>query len=133
MIFVDSNIPMFLIGAAHPHKTEAQVILERLIARGERLVTDAEVLQEILHRYAAIEKRKAIGPALQVTLDVVDEVFPIEKADVLRAGEIAQNRALLSARDALHIAVMERHGIRSILSFDRDFDRWPGLQRIHRI
>jgi len=133
LIFVDSNIPMFLIGAAHPHKTEAQVILERLIARGERLVTDAEVLQEILHRYAAIEKRKAIGPALQVTLDVVDEVFPIEKADVLRAGEIAQNRALLSARDALHIAVMERHGIRSILSFDRDFDRWPGLQRIHRI
>ena len=133
MIFVDSNIPMSLIGAAHPHKTEAQVILERLIAGGERLVTDAEVLQEILHRYTAIEKREAIGPALQVTLDVVDEVFPIEKAEVLRAGEIAQNPALLSARDAVHIAVMEHHGIRSILSFDRDFDRWPGLQRIHRI
>ncbi|MGO9231851.1 MAG: type II toxin-antitoxin system VapC family toxin [Bryobacteraceae bacterium] len=133
MIFVDSNIPMYLIGAAHPHKTEAQVILERLIAGGERLVTDAEVLQEILHRYTAIEKREAIGLAFQVTLDVVDEVFPIEKAEVLRAGEIAQNRALLSARAAVHIAVMERHSIRSILSFDRDFDRWPGLQRIHRI
>jgi predicted nucleic acid-binding protein len=66
-------------------------------------------------------------------LDVVDKVLGIEKADVLRAGEIAQNRALLSARDALHIAVMERHGIRSILSFDADFDRWPGLKRIHRI
>lgn len=67
MIFVDSNIPMYLIGAAHPHKAEAQVILERLIAAGQRLVTDAEVLQEILHRYTAIEKREAIGPALQVT------------------------------------------------------------------
>ena len=133
MIFVDSNIPMYLIGAAHPHKTDAQVILERLIAAGERLVTDGEVLQEILLRYTAKEKRKAIGPALQVTLDIVDEVFPIEKAEVLRAGEIAQNRAMLSARDAVHIAVMERHGIRSILSFDADFDRWPGLQRIHRI
>ena len=133
MIFVDSNIPMYLMGAAHPHKTEAQVILERLIAAGQRLVTDAEVLQEILHRYTAIEKREAIAPALQVTLDIVDEVFPIEKAEVLRAGEITQNRAPLSARDAVHIAVMERHGIRSILSFDGDFDRWPGLQRIHRI
>ena len=133
MIFVDSNIPMYLLGASHPHKTDAQVILERLIAGGQRLVTDAEVLQEILHRYTAIEKREAIGPALRVTLDVVDEVFPIEKAEVLRAGEIAQNRVLLSARDAVHIAVMERHSIRSILSFDRDFDRWPGLQRIHRI
>lgn len=133
MIFVDSNIPMYLIGAAHPHKTDAQVILERLIAAGQRLVTDAEVLQEILHRYAAIEKREAIGPALQVTLDIVDDVIPIEKSEVLRAAEIAQNRALMSARDAVHIAVMERHGIRSILSFDSDFDRWPGLQRIYRI
>ena len=133
MIFVDSNIPMYLIGAAHPHKAEAQVILERLIAAGERLVTDAEVLQEILHRYAAIDKREAIGPAFQVTLDIVDEVIPIGKAEVLRAGEIVQNRAVMSARDALHIAVMERHGIRSILSFDGDFDRWPGLQRIYRI
>jgi len=124
---------MYLIGVARPHKPEAQVILERLIAAGERLVTDAEVLQEILHRYTAIEKRDAIGPALQVTLDIVDEVYPIEKPEVLRAGEIAQNRALLSARDVVHIAGIERHSIRSILSFDRDFDRWPGLQRIHRI
>src|ERR1022692_2010743 len=114
---------MYLIGAAHPHKTEAQLILERLIAAGQRFVTDAEVLQEILHRYTAINKREAIGPDFQVTLDIVDEVIPIEKAEVLRAGEIAQNRALLSARDAVHLAVMERHGIRSILSFDADFDR----------
>lgn len=124
---------MYLIGAAHPHKTESQVILERLIAAGERLVTDAEVLQEILHRYTAIDRREAIGPAIQVTLDIVDEVIPIGKAEVLRAGEIVQNRVSMSARDALHIAVMERHGIRSIFSFDGDFDRWPGLQRIHRI
>ena len=68
-------------------------------------------LQEILHRYTAIEKREAIGPALQVTLDIVDAVLPIEKADVLRAGEVARNPVLLSARDAVRIAVMERHGV----------------------
>ena len=133
MIFVDSNIPMYLVGAAHPHKTEAQLLLERLVAAGRRLATDAEVLQEILHRYTAIDRREAIGRALQATLEIVDDVFAIEKADVLRAAEICENRASLSARDAVHIAVMERHGIRSILSFDADFDRWPGLQRIHRI
>jgi len=133
LIFVDSNIPMYLIGAPHPHKTEAQLLLERLIASGQRLVTDAEVLQEIVHRYAAIDRREAIGPAFQLVLDVVDDVLPIEKADVLRAGEIVQSRALLSARDSVHIAVMERHGIRSILSFDADFERWPGMKRIHKI
>jgi predicted nucleic acid-binding protein len=129
LIFVDSNIPMYLLGAAHPHKAEAQMHLERLVAAGERLVTDAEVLQEILHRYAAIGRREAIGPALKTTLEIVDEVLPIERAEVLRAGEIVQ-RSDLTARDALHIAVMEKHGIGTILSFDRDFDRWPGLRRI---
>ena len=124
---------MYLIGASHPHKSESQLLLERLIASGQRLVTDAEVLQEIVHRYAAIDRREAIRPAFQLVLDVVDDVLPIEKPDVLRAGEIVQSRALLSARDSVHIAVMERHGIRSILSFDGDFDRWPGLKRIHKI
>jgi uncharacterized protein len=133
LIFVDSNIPMYLIGAAHPYKTEAQLLLNRLIAAGHRLVTDAEVLQEILHRYTAINRREAIAPAFRAILDVVDDVFAIEKADVIRAAEIAQNLVSFSARDAVHIAVMERQGIQSILSFDADFDRWPGLNRIHRI
>ena len=124
---------MYLIGAAHPHKTEVQVILERLIAAGQRLVTDAEVLQEILHRYTAIKRREAIGPAFQVTLDIVDEVIPIGKADVLRAGEIVQNRGSLSARDAIHLAVMERNAIRSIVSFDADFDHWPNIRRIYQV
>ena len=87
----------------------------------------------MIHRYAALGKREAIGPAFQLLPGVVDDVLAIDKVDVIRAGEIAQNRALLSARDSVHIAVMERHGIRSILSFDADFDRWPGFKRIHTI
>lgn len=123
---------MYLVGAAHPHKVEAQLLLERLVAAGQGLVTDAEVLQEILHRYAAISRREAIGPALRVTLEIVDEVFAVEKADALRASEILQHPAALSARVSLHIAVMERHGVKSILSFDKDYDRWLGLKRIYR-
>ena len=66
MTFNDSNVPMYLVGAAHPHKTDSQILMERLIAAGERLVTDAEVLQEVLHRYAAINRREAIEPALMI-------------------------------------------------------------------
>jgi uncharacterized protein len=124
---------MYLVGATHPHKTDAQLLLERLIASGQRLVTDAEVIQEILHRYAAINRRDAIGPAVGLILDIVDEVLAIEKSDVLRAAEIVENRTFLSARDAVHIAIMKRHGIASIMSFDSGFDRWPGLKRIYRV
>ena len=124
---------MYLVGSEHPHRTESQILAERLIAEGQHLVTDAEVLQEILHRYTSIDRRNTIGRAFQALLEIVDDVFPVEKADVLRAAEIAQNRAPFSARDAVHIAVMEHHGVQSILSFDADFDRWPGLKRIHEI
>jgi hypothetical protein len=130
VIFVDSNIPMYLIGAPHPHKADAQRLLERCIAADERLVTDAEVLQEILHRYTTIDRRDAIGPAFEALLGVVDEVFPVELPDVERARTILMAAPRLSARDALHAGVMERRGLTAILTFDTGFDSRPGLRRI---
>jgi predicted nucleic acid-binding protein len=100
VIFVDSNIPMYLVGAPHPRKTETQILLERATASKERLVTDAEVLQEILHRYTLIERRGAIQTAFEAILEVVDDILPVEKRDVLRAGEIVQLPGDWSARDA---------------------------------
>lgn len=47
MILVDSNVPMYLVGAAHLQKVESRRWLEQLISQREGLVTDAEVLQEI--------------------------------------------------------------------------------------
>jgi len=70
---------------------------------------------------------------LRLTLGLVDEVLRLESRDVLRAGEIARLSEPWSARDAVHIAIMERHGIRRIMSFDADFDRWPGLSRIYQV
>ena len=130
MIFVDSNIPMYLIGGPHPHKDDARRLLERCIAERQRLVTDAEVLQEILHRYVAIDRRDAIQPAFDAILGVVDEVFPIEAPAVERAKSIVLESRKLSARDALHVSVMERRRVARILSFDTGFDGLPGIERI---
>lgn len=130
MIFVDSNVPMYLVGAPHPHKADAQRLLEASVARGERLVTDAEVLQEILHRYVAIDRRDGIQPAFDALLSVVDEVYAVTREDVLEAKDVALGIKRLSARDALHVAVMRRHSVPTILSFDRGFDGVPGLKRL---
>ncbi len=130
MIFIDSNIPMCVIGASHPRKLDALRLLEGAISEGRRLVTDAEVLQEILHRYSAIEKPSAIQPAFAVLLGVVDEVFPVDLADVQRAKEILLGVKGLSARDSVHVATMERHGVGVVMSFDRGFDAYPAVQRM---
>jgi hypothetical protein len=121
---------MYLVGVNHPHKADAQSVLERCVSERERLVTDAEVFQEILHRYVAIERRDAIQPAFEALLRVVDEVFPVDLIGVERAKAIVLGNERLSARDALHLAVMEREGVDRILSFDRGFDEFPGIERI---
>ena len=121
---------MYLVGAPHPHKIDAQQLLERAIADNERLVTSAEVLQEILHRYVAIERRDAIQPAFDALLGVVDEVYPIEQRDVERATIVLDGGIATSARDALHVAVMVHHGVTRILTFDLGFDALPGVDRV---
>ena len=130
MIFVDSNIPMYLVGAEHPNKSRAQLLLQTAVAQGERLVTDTEVLQEILHRYAAISRLDAIQPAFDSLLGVIDEVFPVEHADVDLAKDVLLGGNSFTARDALHIAVLERRAVSRVMSFDSDFDKRPGLTRI---
>ncbi len=97
----------------------------------QRLVTDAEVFQEILHRYVAIDRRDAIQPAFDALLSIVDEVFPIDSATVERAKAIVLERRKLSARDAIHLAVMERQKVAKILTFDTGFDGVQGIDRVH--
>jgi predicted nucleic acid-binding protein len=97
-------------GHDYPTADIAQMLaeIERGYLGGDRLVTDAEVLQEILHRYHAIRRPDAIEPAFDALLGVVDEVYPIEQADVERAKALLLAPASLSARDAVHVAVMQR-------------------------
>jgi uncharacterized protein len=121
---------MYLVGGPHPHKAATLNLLARLVRERQRLVTDAEVLQEILHRYTSIDRREAIQPAFDALLRVVDEVFSVELVAVERAKEIVMGHRGLSARDAVHLAVMEQHGMERILSFDTGFDSFPGVTRM---
>ena len=122
---------MYLVGNDARHRVDAQHLLERAIMGRERLVTNAEVLQEILHRYAAIRRRDAIQPAFDAILGLVDEVFPVtlevvEHAKTLLLG----GRGNRSARDAIHVATMERQRLTQIMTFDAGFDEYPGIERL---
>ena len=130
MTFLDSNIPMYLVGGPHRCRDEARRTLEALAATGEKLVSSAEVVREILHRYSALGRTDALHPACDALLELADEVFPVTLEDALRAREVLFSVPGLSSRDALHLAVMRRHGVSQILTFDRGFDRAPGIRRL---
>jgi predicted nucleic acid-binding protein len=130
VIFIDSNVPMYLIGAEHPLKHRARARVEEAVADGKSLCANAEVLQEILHRYTSIGRAEFIDPAFAALMSVVDVVYPIERADVERARRLMRTLTGLSARDALHLAVMQSRDVGQILSFDSGFDGIPGIERI---
>lgn len=130
MILIDSNIPLYLVGSAHPNKDGARRLLEEAVTAGETFCSDAEVLQEILHRYVATRRPTDIDLAFDALLAIVDVVFPIERADVERARRVLRSAPNLSARDAIHVAVMLGRDIDQIMSFDAGFDGIPGIVRL---
>jgi predicted nucleic acid-binding protein len=56
LILIDGNIFMYAAGAEHPHKAPCVALLRRVALGETEAAVDAEVLQEILHRYRAIRR-----------------------------------------------------------------------------
>ncbi len=95
-------------------------------------MTSAEVYQEIVHRYVAIDRLAAIADSCAVLDGLVLEVFPVAREDVEIARQVAERRLGLSGRDCLHLAVMMRRGIGRILTLDTGFEAYPGIERLPR-
>jgi uncharacterized protein len=132
VIFVDANVPMYIVGDDDRHKIDAQRAVERVAGESHNLVTSSEVFQEILHRYMSISRRDAVEHAFGVLRGIVDDVLAVEEADVFAAKDLVHALPRMSARDALHVAVMRRREITKILSFDRGFDAVVGITRLPR-
>jgi predicted nucleic acid-binding protein len=130
MILVDSNIFMYAGGAEHTHKRPSVAYLQRIARNEIDAVIDAEVMQEILHRYRALKRWPDGQRVYDLTRRIVPTVLPIT-AEVLDTARVLLDRYdHLTARDALHAGVAAVNGIPEICSYDRDFD---GLDEVKRI
>lgn len=119
---------MYLIGAPHPNRDQLEDFLRA--NPGEDLVTSAEVYQEIIHRYVAIDRLSAICDAFSLLDQLVTIVHPVTREDTEGARGVAEQSLGLSGRDCLHVAVMLRHGLSKILTMDLGFDAYPGIIRL---
>ena len=130
MILVDANILMYAAGGPHPNKAPSLDFLKR-VAWGEvEGVLDAEVLQEILHRYRAIRRWPKGRGVFDEARRLFPVVLPINAAAQDLARDLMDDVPDLMARDALHAAVVFHHELEGICSYDTDFDRVDGLRRI---
>jgi uncharacterized protein len=129
--FLDANVPIYAAGRPHPLKEPCAQILLLVAQYPQAFVTDAEVLQELLHRYLALRLWSQGRMAFRHFAEMMRErVEAVHGADIERAAELADSDPELGARDLLHLAVMERLQVRRIISADRGFDRPHGIERL---
>ena len=128
---IDANIPMYAFGGEHALKEPCVHVLELVAERPELFVTNSEVLQEILHRYRAMQHWGLGRGLLSRFAELMrDRIEPVYAEDVQRAAALADSHPEAQARDLVHAAVAQRIGVLYIISADRDFDRIPGVTRL---
>ncbi len=130
--FLDTNIPIYAQGRSHPLKDPSKLIIEAAAQNPQSFLTSAEVLQELLHRYRALRMwpepgKEAFDKFVRVTRN---NIMTVTAEDVQRAADLADVHARLSARDLVHLAVMERSGATAIVTADTAFDNIDGVERL---
>ena len=134
-IFIDVNIPMYAAGTPHRYRDPSIAILEAVVEGSLLAVIDTDIIQEILHRFGAIglwEKGTVMAESL---LALVPTILPIDEAVMARTVQLfgIYGPRSIMARDLVHLAAMEAHGISTIISTDRHFDTIAGISRIDPI
>jgi predicted nucleic acid-binding protein len=129
-VFIDSNIPMYVAGTEHPHRDPSRRLLAKVQSGEIEGCTSVEVLQEILYRYSALRRLDLAREVYDIFVQICPVVFDVTLAETDRARDLLLEVAGISARDAIHAAVMLNHDVEWIASFDGGFDRVPGIRRM---
>ena len=122
MILVDANVFMYVAGQDHPHRAPSRAFLERVASGEVDAAVDAEVLQEILHRYRAGGRWGDGQRVYDLVRTVVPDVVDIDGAVTDRARWLLDRYPRLSARDAVHAAAALEVGAEAFVTWDADFD-----------
>jgi len=130
-VFLDANIPMYAAGRPHPLRQPCLDALTLVALHPDAFFTDAEVVQEILHRYRA-QGRWLEGAQLFARFAALMQprIETVTFVDVERAAALAATYPSLDARDLLHLAIMNRVVATRIISADKGLDEVADVERL---
>lgn len=151
-IYVDTNVLYAYLRADPRHVGLIRTFLERVVTGSIEAFVGIPVIDELYYRLllALIRDQSQTNPLLLLrehTAELVRVHSPsieealkdlvslphihlvgVEADDVHRLFHNAREYGLLP-RDAIHVAIMQRLGIRMIASDDTDFDHVEGIER----
>lgn len=133
MLLLDANIAIYAEGRDHRYHNPCRTIMVLARENSSAYCIDTEILQEILNFYVRRgETARGVGVSEDL-LSMFLTIVPITAAEIMAAMRLLTETRDLSARDAIHAAVVIEHALEGIVSADRDFDRVPGLCRFDPI
>lgn len=131
MILIDTNIFMYAAGKESPQKGPCQRFLEKIVdGEGPAVCTNAEVLQEILHRYRTLKVPEVGFQLFDAITHLGIPVLAVTDRAMAEARQLLEEYPLLSTRDGVHLGVMREHGIEEVLSYDSGFSKVPWVKRL---
>lgn len=131
LYFLDANIIMYAAGKEHPYKKPCQNIISMINEEKILVVTNTEVIQEILYRYLSLGMPQDAFENAEDTINLTTELLPIGEDEIQRAITLLKkHHPRLKTRDAIHIASMLSCGIKEIISTDKDIDVTSEIKRI---
>ncbi|MEK9150429.1 MAG: type II toxin-antitoxin system VapC family toxin [Candidatus Desantisbacteria bacterium] len=129
--FLDANIIMYAVGKEHPYKKGCQQIISMIKQEKISVITDTEIIQEILHRYLSLRMPQDAFENAEDTINLTQHLLPIGEGEIERAIELLKKyQPALETRDAIHVASMLNYGIKEIISTDKHFDLLTEIKRI---
>lgn len=131
MILIDANVFMYAAGRESPQRLPCQRFLERIVAgEGPAACTDAEVLQEILHRYHTLKVPEIGFQIFDAISQLGMPILPVTDRSMAEARTLLEAHPSLSTRDCVHLGVMRELGIEEVLSYDRGFSEVSWAKRL---
>ncbi len=128
--FIDANLIMYSLGSPHPLREPCRMVLEKIKDGLIQVVTNTEVLQEILYRFLSIKKPSLAALAYTSLVEICVEILPVTIHDMDLALDLLKKYPDITTRDAVHTATMINHEIKEILSADSHFDFITEIRRI---
>ena len=121
---------MYVAGKEHPHREPSRHLLAKVQSGQIEGCTSVEVLQEILYRYSALRRPDLAQEVYEVFVQICPVVLSVTLAETDLARNLLGEVEGISARDAIHAAVMMHHDLEWIATFDSGFDNVPGIRRL---
>ena len=128
--FLDANVFLYAAGRDHPLRSPARTVLERIRTGVLKATTSTEVVQELVYVVGRAGRRGEAVRLGRSVLALFPDLLPVTAEVMPLALDLVERDPRTSPRDAVHVATMLDHGIRTIVSADQDFDRIEGIERI---